>query len=423
MTEILRNASLVWSLVHCVILFMLLFKSRFSVKKTIILTSAVTAPLIIINLLILVFFGLEKLTQLMIFTCIIPSFIFFFIISENRGFRFVFTFCLVDTICYEVIVLTGMLDMWLKVPYCIVMASLRLIMFPLLELLLVKYFRKSYLDFQNLILRGWGIFSLTAIVFYALLATSSVYPSIIWSRPECFPVMILIMTLMPIMYATIFRLLIIQSKLHASDRETQILDLQMKLANERLAADSENESMLKTLRHDLRHHMVLLNDYIKSGDTEKALEHIGSISEYIDSTIPKQYCLNRVVNVTLSHFANVCDLKGIDFICELSLSRQLNVSDIDLVVIFSNALENAVNALEICDTKRIEVKGFESDGKFFFEVKNPFCGEIEFENDLPVSRRENHGYGTKSIAAIVEKHGGMYSFTVEDDIFVFRCAI
>lgn len=423
MADILRNISIMWSLFHCVVMFMLLFESRFSKKKTAILTSCTATPLVLLNMLSIMFLGLEKGTQLMFITCIIPSFILFFWMSKHRGFRFIFTFCLVDTISYEIIVVTGLIDQVLDVGNSIVMFALRLIIFPVLEFLIIRYFGKSYHKFQNLIPTGWGVLSMLSIGFYLLLFVASVYPTIIWSRLHDYPVMILICLMMPIIYYSAFRVLTLQSRFHESANEEQILDMQIKLANERIATDAENENRLKALRHDLRHHMLLLNDYIRNDEKEKALEHISSITEYVDSTMPKQFCLNGVVNVILSHYANVCQLKGINFICEVSLSRQLPVSDIDLVVILSNALENAVNALEICDTKRIEVKGFESDGKFFFEVKNPFCGEIEFKDDLPVSRRENHGYGTKSIAAIVEKHAGIYSFTVEDDIFVFRCAI
>ena len=423
MADILRNISIMWSLFHCVIMFMLLFESRFSKKKTATITTLTIIPLILLNVLGIIFLGLEKGTQMMALTYIFPSFILFFWMSQHRGFRFVFTFCTVGTIVYEIIVLTGMLDHVLKMGNSLVMFFARLLIFPLLEFLVIRFFRKSYHKFQNLVPRGWGILSLLSIIFYVLLFVASVYPTIIWSRPDDYPVMILICILMPIIYYSAFRVLTIQSQFHESANKAQILDLQVKLANERILSDAENENRLKTLRHDLRHHMLLLNDYIKNGETEDALEHIGSITKYVDSTIPKQFCLNGVVNVILSHYANIAALKDINFICEVSLSRQLPMSDIDLVIILSNVLENAVNALEICDTKRIEIKGFESDGKFFFEVKNPFCGEIEFENDLPVSRRENHGYGTKSIAAIVEKHEGIYSFTVEDDIFVFRCAI
>lgn len=423
MADVLRNVSILWALVHSVIIFMLLFESRFSNKKTALITCCTIIPLILLNIINITFLGLEKSTQMMFATCIIPSFILFFWMSKHRGFRFIFTFCVVDTVVFAIIVLTGMLDYGFDIHNGLVMFFTRLVIFPVLEFLIIRYFGKSYHKFLNLFPKGWGILSLLAIAFYLLLIVASVYPTIIWSRPYDYPAMILICTLMIISYYSAFNVLTTQAKYHDSANEAQILDMQVKLANERILTDAENESRLRTLRHDLRHHMVLLNDYIKNGETGKALEHISSITEYVDSTIPRQFCLNGVVNVILSHYANICQLKGISFICEVSLSRQLPVSDIDLVVILSNILENAVNALEICDTKRIEVKGFESDGKFFFEVKNPFCGEIEFKDDLPVSRRENHGYGTKSIAAIVEKHEGIYSFTVEDDIFVFRCAI
>jgi len=36
---------------------------------------------------------------------------------------------------------------------------------------------------------------------------------------------------------------------------------------------------------------------------------------------------------------------------------------------------------------------------------------------MPISTDENHGLGTKSIAAIAHKYGGMYSFTAEDRVF------
>ena len=423
MSDVLRDVSILWSLIHCVIMFMLLFESRYSKKKTAIITVATITPLLIINTICLVYFSVEKATQLLVITCIIPSFILFFLLGKHRGFRFIFTFCFVDTVVYELVIFTGLLDHMLNLPVSIVMFAIRIVIFPVLEFLIIRYFGKYYHKFQNIIPRGWGIFSLMAITFYALIIVASAYPTIIWTRPDDYPVMLLIFILMPIMYSTAFRVLTGQAKLYEANQETQILNMQTKLANERISSDAETESRLKTLRHDLRHHMLLLNDYINNNEKEKALEHISSVTNYIDSTIPKQFCLNGVVNVILSHYANLAQLKGIDFICEVSLSHQLPVADIDLVVILSNALENAVNALEICDTKQIFIKGFESDGKFFFEIKNPFCGEIEFENDLPVSRREYHGYGIKSIAAIVEKHNGMYSFTVENDIFVFRCGI
>jgi len=39
---------------------------------------------------------------------------------------------------------------------------------------------------------------------------------------------------------------------------------------------------------------------------------------------------------------------------------------------------------------------------------------------MPISILENHGYGTKSIAAIADKYNGLYAFTAENGIFKTR---
>jgi len=55
--------------------------------------------------------------------------------------------------------------------------------------------------------------------------------------------------------------------------------------------------------------------------------------------------------------------------------------------------------------------------KLFIQITNSCEGNVEFADDMPVSTMENHGLGTKSIAAIAQKYGGVYSFTAEYGVF------
>lgn len=55
--------------------------------------------------------------------------------------------------------------------------------------------------------------------------------------------------------------------------------------------------------------------------------------------------------------------------------------------------------------------------KLFIQITNSYHGAVLFENDLPISSEENHGLGTKSIAAVAQKYGGVYSFQAEDSFF------
>ncbi len=149
---------------------------------------------------------------------------------------------------------------------------------------------------------------------------------------------------------------------------------------------------------------------------------MNKLVDYIDKNTLKTYCKNNSVNVVLSHYHNIARLYDIDFRTEINLPEKLGINETDFAVILSNGLDNAINALKSCEDRHITIKAFIDDGKLYLELKNPFNQKIVFEDNMPQSLKENHGYGTKSMAAIVKKHGGMYSFVTEDNCFVFRCA-
>ena len=199
--------------------------------------------------------------------------------------------------------------------------------------------------------------------------------------------------------------------------------MQVKMATDRLAMGSENEKRLQLLRHDMKHNMLLLSDYLYSGRQAEAEKLISSLVADIDKNALQSYCDNRSVNVVLSYHSRIAAENGIQFTASVQLPERLTVSETDFAVILSNGLENAVNALKECNDKKILVKSFIDENKIYLEIKNPFYNTVTFDGKIPRSNQENHGFGTQSMAAIVEKYGGVYSFTVEQGYFSFRCSI
>jgi len=58
--------------------------------------------------------------------------------------------------------------------------------------------------------------------------------------------------------------------------------------------------------------------------------------------------------------------------------------------------------------------------KLFIEIKNPYVGEITMRNGLPVSGREGHGFGCRSIQTIVKQNRGLCSFEAECGVFTLQ---
>mgnify|MGYP000760026707 FL=1 len=98
------------------------------------------------------------------------------------------------------------------------------------------------------------------------------------------------------------------------------------------------------------------------------------------------------------------------------------VAETDLCVLLSNALENALHACKGADDS-IEVQTYERIEKFFLQVVNDCREAVRFEDGIPVTDRPGHGIGVSSICAIVERYGGLYSFSVKEGKVVLRVSL
>ena len=90
---ILRDLSIMWSMLHVIVLFAFLYESRYTARKTMILTLIFMLPLMVFNAIACVKLGTVRYANLILLLCTLPSLIFFYILAKNRDGRFFFTFC------------------------------------------------------------------------------------------------------------------------------------------------------------------------------------------------------------------------------------------------------------------------------------------------------------------------------------------
>ena len=116
----------------------------------------------------------------------------------------------------------------------------------------------------------------------------------------------------------------------------------------------------------------------------------------------------------LSVYLRKAQRSGIRVKNALAFPEEFSANPTELATALANALENAIKACEkLPDEQRlIEVKVI-SKPQFMIMIRNPFAGEVTInEEGLPESGQENHGFGTRSIAAFCHKNGGDFDFEV-----------
>lgn len=174
--------------------------------------------------------------------------------------------------------------------------------------------------------------------------------------------------------------------------------------------------------HDLRHHFRLIAGYALKKDCKAITDYIGKMEKSIDAAAPLAFCKNDALNLILSAFHAKAETEKISLNINMNMPDPPPVPDIDLCAIFSNGLENAIKATRnLTDRPReIYFTCHTKNHQLFLEIRNPYEGEINFENGLPKAPDEAGGIGTKSIALIVEKHGGLYRFETREGMFILN---
>ena len=136
------------------------------------------------------------------------------------------------------------------------------------------------------------------------------------------------------------------------------------------------------------------------------------------------YCENEAANLIFSAFADRAAKAGVQFTVQAGISQKPAVSESDLCVLLSNALENALHAAVRCREAGqgafIETIGHEKGKKLFLQITNSCLPDVQLRDGIPVTDQPGHGLGVRSICAISERYGGLTSFAAKDGQFTLR---
>lgn len=206
-------------------------------------------------------------------------------------------------------------------------------------------------------------------------------------------------------------------------RERDMLDAQFRLAQTEFASLRQLQQNAASYRHDMRHHFSLLQGLASTEDIGGIKEYLRTAQSDMDAITPIRFCENETVNLILSAYATKANQSGILLAIDAKLPDSLPFSDTELCSLLSNALENAIHASENIPDKNerhIILRMYSKNNKLCIDIRNRYLTEPLFHQGMPVSKEQGHGFGTKSMVHIVEKHGGVFRFSVKDGWFIFQ---
>ena len=207
------------------------------------------------------------------------------------------------------------------------------------------------------------------------------------------------------------------------------LDVQQQLwhkSREQYQLSAENVDLINRKCHDLKHQIAALRCISDRAQREESIRALEQSVMIYDSVVKTG---NDILDTVLTEKSLLCESRGITLTCVADGDCLGFMDGVDIYTIFGNALDNAIESvtpLADPEQRTIAVSVFSRAGLVLFQMENYYQGPLDFDGDLPVTRKGDrgyHGFGLKSIRATAEKYGGFLTIQAEEGIFLLRVTI
>lgn len=186
-----------------------------------------------------------------------------------------------------------------------------------------------------------------------------------------------------------------------------------------------NEEILR-LYHDMKNHLVALRTL---DNTREAGQYIDTLLEQVAGYETNVHTGHSVVDSILSEKVQRGKRESIDFNICLDLNSLDQMEPMDLVTIFGNAVDNAIEAcmdLPVGTDRIIYIKSSFYANFLAIKISNQFTGSMQEKEGRLMTRKENvamHGIGLSSIRRSVEKYNGNMEINIDPENHWFRLMI
>lgn len=152
---------------------------------------------------------------------------------------------------------------------------------------------------------------------------------------------------------------------------------------------------------------------------EELVKHQTKITEI-------NYCSNPIVDAILYNKKILAKKYGIETKIQVITPDKFNIAPIDLVSLFSNLIDNAIEATIKSDSRFINIECYPINNHFVIKVGNTKCKEDYIDIKKVRTTKNNsdeHGLGIQIIKNIILKYDGIYEIRQSDNYVSFEIII
>lgn len=283
-----------------------------------------------------------------------------------------------------------------------------------------KKLRKQFLGGIDFLMEEMDMFSAMTLLVSIMIGTVVAY----WPNLQGFSIFNMVRAFVTLFMAGVLQYAILHLYIHLGyehyyQSEKELLEMNEKLLHGQMELMQESEKEAARIYHDVRHHMLLLQEYARKEEYGELMEYLTQYGADVENKKIAYICGNRAVNSILSAYAKKARGKGIHVKMDVKVREGLKIRDIDWVAILANIFENAIHGCEgsSLEKKEISIYIAEKGEKVAIRFSNTNTKKVEFKKGLPKSDKGS-GLGVGSIRKAASRYGGEAYFEAEEGRFV-----
>lgn len=203
---------------------------------------------------------------------------------------------------------------------------------------------------------------------------------------------------------------------------------QNKFYKNQLEIIETSEASLKSLRHDLENHMLILSDLLKEENLSEAREYLAAVRSQLDASRVLSNTGNSSIDSLVNYKLRALADSDVHLDYQAEIPSKLGIDAFDLTIILGNLLDNALEALErlpASTEKNLSLHLKYDRGRLLIKISNTYDGRFLSSASGLLTRKKNpsaHGIGLKNVRAAADKYQGYMKTACGKDLFT-ACVI
>lgn len=176
---------------------------------------------------------------------------------------------------------------------------------------------------------------------------------------------------------------------------------------------------LRAFKHDITNQLLALDGYFARSDSAGGRRFLRTLLGNVEAAAPSVDTGNIALDAIISTKQAMAERLGIAFDLRVQIAEQLAVDPVDLGIIFSNALDNAIEACTRLahGEKCIRFQLVQQGEMLVCQIANTAPPPQDDRLTTSKPDKENHGYGFANLTTALAKYGGTPEVVWEDGWF------